>query len=100
MSKRSAASLLKAPCACTRILDPQWKEFLALPGEVYAEGKTPLKDALDTCMGRYGALINDVRYQELTARPEFRETHALLAPYRNALEGSASATLKLPPPPK
>ena len=83
-----------------KILDPQWKEFLALPGEVYAEGKTPSKDAFEKCLGRYNSLTNDARYQELSARAEFRETHALLNRYRIALEGSRSDTLKLPPPPR
>jgi lipid-binding SYLF domain-containing protein len=82
------------------VLDPPWKEFLALPGEVYAEGKTPGKDALARCLDRYNAVANDTRYQALSAHAEFRETHALLIRYRRALEGSASGTLKLPPPPK
>jgi SH3 domain-containing YSC84-like protein 1 len=82
------------------ILDPQWKEFLALPAEVYAEGKAPPKDALDNSLTRYAVVINDARYQSLSARPEFQETHALLQRYRSALEGNQSGTLKLPPPPK
>jgi SH3 domain-containing YSC84-like protein 1 len=82
------------------ILEPQWKEFLALPADVYAQGKTPPKDALDNCLGRYNVVINDGRYQSLSARPEFQETHGLLLRYRSALEANKSGTLKLPPPPK
>jgi lipid-binding SYLF domain-containing protein len=82
-----------------KILDPQWKEFLALPGEVY-EGKMPPKDVFDRCLSRYSSVINDARYQDLSARVEFRETYALLLRYRSALEGSKPGTLKLPPPPK
>jgi len=83
-----------------RILEPQWKEFLALPAEVYAEGKTATKDMFDKCLSRYGAVTNDARYQSLSARAEFQETYALLLRYCNALEANQSGTLKLPPPPK
>ena len=70
-----------------------------LPREFYAEGKTPPKEAFDQCLSRYSVVTNDARYQELSARAEFRETHALLLRYRNALEGSKLNTLNLPAPP-
>ena len=82
-----------------QVLDRQWKEFLALPAEVYAEGKTPARDTFAKCLDHYSIVTNDARYQGLSSRPEFRETHALLLRYRSALEGSKSGTLKLPPPP-
>jgi SH3 domain-containing YSC84-like protein 1 len=82
-----------------KILEPQWKEYLALPAEVYAEGKTPAKEVISRCLDRYGAVANEPRYRDLAARPEFRETHALLLRYRSAVEGQRSATLALPPPP-
>ncbi len=82
-----------------RILDSQWKGYLKLPAEFFAEGKTPPREVVDNYLGRYNAVAGDARYQELSARAEFRETHALLTRYRSALEGKA-ATLKLPPPPR
>jgi lipid-binding SYLF domain-containing protein len=83
-----------------KILDRQWKEYLALPEEVYAGGKAPAKDVFAKCLERYGAITKDTRYRELSARAEFQETYALLHRYRSVLEGSKSDTLKLPPPPK
>jgi lipid-binding SYLF domain-containing protein len=83
-----------------KILDPQWREYLALPGEVYMEGKAPPKDAIAKCLDRYAAITKDARYRGLTDSAEFRETHALLTRYHTALEGSRSDTLNLPPPPK
>lgn len=83
-----------------KILDPQWKEYLALPAEVYADGKAPPREALASCLGRYDAVAKDARYQNLTASAEFRQTHALLQHYATALAGSQSSALKLPPPPR
>ena len=82
-----------------KILDPQWKEYLALPGEVYVVGKAPAKDVLAKCLDRYSSVTKEARYQELSARAEFQDTYALLHRFRSALEGSKSDTLKLPPPP-
>jgi SH3 domain-containing YSC84-like protein 1 len=93
------AQLADSSLRLHKILDPQWREYLALPGEVYAEGKTPAKDAFAKCLDRYSAVTNDARYQALSAHAEFRETHALLLRYRSAMEGSKSGALKLPPPP-
>jgi lipid-binding SYLF domain-containing protein len=93
------AQLAESSLRLHRILDPQWKEFLALPGEFYAEGKTPTKEAFDRCLARYGAISKDARYHELSARVEYQETFSLLQRYHSAVEGRAS-TLKLPPPPQ
>jgi hypothetical protein len=94
------AQLAESSARLHKILDPQWQEFLALPADFYAEGKTPTKEAFAKCFDRYGVVASDARYQSLSAHPEFRETHALLLRYRSALEGSNSTTVKLPPPPK
>jgi lipid-binding SYLF domain-containing protein len=93
------AQLAESSARLHKVLDPQWKEFLALPGDFYAEGKTPTKEAFAKCLDRYGVVANDARYQNLSSRAEFRETHALLLRYRSALEERTSDTLKLPPPP-
>ncbi len=94
------AQLAESSLHLHKILDAQWREFLALPGEIYAEGKAPAKEELAKCIDRYGAVARETRYQSLTASAEFRETHSLLVRYRTALEGSKTNPLKLPPPPK
>jgi hypothetical protein len=93
------AQLAESSLRLQMVLDPRWKEFLALPGEIYAEGKLPRGDAFANCLARYDVVTNDARYQSLSAHAEFRETHALLLRYRRIVEGSKSSTLKLPPPP-
>ena len=82
-----------------KVLDPQWRDFLALPAEVYAEGKTPSREAVAKCLERYNVVTSDARYQALSSHAEFRETHALLLRYRSAVEGHQPGALKLPPPP-
>jgi SH3 domain-containing YSC84-like protein 1 len=94
------AQLAESSLRLDRLLDPQWREFLTLPGEFFAEGKTPRKDIFDKYLSRFSAVSSDARYRELSARTQFQETQALLVRYRNALDVGMSGTLKLPPPPK
>jgi len=94
------AQLAESSLRLRKVLDAQWRDFLALPGEIYVDGKPPAKDALIRCVERYGVVAGEARYQELAGRADFRETHALLLRYRIALDGSTADTVKLPPPPK
>jgi len=79
-------------------LDPQWRQYLALPQEIYSEGKSPTTDVLETFVARYNKVAVDRQYQELISRPEFQETHTLLNRYYSTLRPRDGA-LKLPPPP-
>ncbi len=94
-----SAQLAVSSLRLQRVLDRQWQEYLMLPADVFAEGRRPSLDAVEKCLSRYGAVTNDPRYRELSGRPEFQETQALLLRYRIALQGSPG-TLKLPPPPR
>ncbi|HLW64685.1 MAG TPA: lipid-binding SYLF domain-containing protein [Gemmataceae bacterium] len=94
------AQLADSSLHLQKILDPKWREYLALPAELYAEGKAPRQDALAQCLNRYEAVSRDARYSSLTATSEFRQTQALLVRYRSALEGNKEDTLRLPPPPR
>jgi lipid-binding SYLF domain-containing protein len=93
------AQLAENSVRLQNLLDPQWKEYLALPKEVY-EGKAPPKEALDQCLARYTGVAGDARYRDLAGRAEFQETQALLIRYRSAVEGRNGGMLKLPPPPR
>jgi len=95
-----SAQLAESSLRLDRILDPQWKDFLKLPAEFFAEGKSPTRDVFDNFLSRYSTVAKDARYHDLSVRVEFQETYALLLRFRNALEDNKSATLKLPPPPK
>jgi lipid-binding SYLF domain-containing protein len=82
------------------LLDAEWKQYLALPGEIYAEGKMPAKDLIDRCLTRYRAVATNANYQNLSTRAEFQDAYALLQRYCEAVHASTAGTLKLPPPPK
>jgi lipid-binding SYLF domain-containing protein len=94
------AQLAESSLHLQKVLDPQWREYLSLPGEVYSEGSAARKDAVTQCLDRYNAVAKDTRYERLTASAEFRQTHALLVRYSASLEGSKANTLRLPPPPR
>lgn len=94
------ARLVESGQRLHKMLDAQWSMFLALPAEVYAEGKAPSKDLLEHCVRRFSSVANDPRYQGLAGRAEFQETYVSLLRYRSAVEGKTPNTLTLPPPPK
>jgi len=94
------ARLADSALRLQKLLDPQWSQYLALPGEIYAAGKAPAGEALERSLARFGAVARDPAYQGLTARAEFQETQALLLRYRDVLAAGAPGTLKLPPPPR
>ncbi len=93
------AHLAESSARMGRLLDPQWQQFLALPPEVYMEGKAPSRDALERSLASFKTAATDPRYQSLASRVEFQDAYATLVRYRAALEESAAGVLKLPPPP-
>ena len=63
------------------LLDNQWRNYLALPAEVYAAGGPVNVQSLGQSLGRFEAVARDPRYQALSGRPEFSTTHELLRRY-------------------
>jgi hypothetical protein len=79
------------------LLDPQWREFLALPVEVF-QGGSPPPAALQRSLANFATVERDPRYAALAARPEFQSTYGLLQHYAQSLAPPAGQ-VQLPPPP-
>lgn len=82
------------------ILDRPWQEYLALPAEVYTEGRTPNPELLKMSLDRFNTVATDPRYRDLGQRPEFRTTWDLLKQYAAGQGPTPAKPLSLPSPPK
>lgn len=92
------ASLAGASRRLQSRLDKNWKQFLALPADVYTFGNAPNVKNLEESLARYEQLDGDPKYRPLTSHAEFRSTRDLLRQYVKSLK-SSSGTISLPPPP-
>jgi lipid-binding SYLF domain-containing protein len=81
------------------ILDDSWRRYLALPAEIYQDGKAPAPDALGLSLGRFDSVARDPQYRKLHERLEFRATHELLHEFAASLADGGQGKLSLPPPP-
>ncbi len=80
------------------LLDAQWLAYLAMPEFVF-NGTLPADmKTLETVVQHYELVARDVRYHDLSSRPEFQSVFGLLKHYANSLNPTA-ASLNLPPPP-
>jgi lipid-binding SYLF domain-containing protein len=79
------------------LLDPQWREFLALPVEVF-QGGTPPAANLQRSLTNFATVERDPRFAVLAARPEFQSTYGLLQHYAQSL-APAAGEIQLPAPP-
>ncbi|MEQ8787764.1 MAG: lipid-binding SYLF domain-containing protein [Pirellulaceae bacterium] len=82
----------------SKLLDPSWRQYLALPAQVYETGARPNAEALQQSLTRFESVAADPRYGALNARGEFRGTLELLQQYSRAINESDTA-LRLPAPP-
>jgi lipid-binding SYLF domain-containing protein len=91
--------LARANTKLSPLLDQAWKQYLALPAEVY-ERRHPPADAVGAAMGRFEAVAGNPQYRMLAERAEFQNTRGLLRAYQEALRaGTNGPNLALPPPP-
>ena len=79
-------------------LDDSWRQYLALPAEVYRDGTPPL-NLLKTSLSRFDAVAADPRYSTLVQQPEFQTTRTMLNAYVTAVSAYTERKLTLPPPP-
>lgn len=80
------------------ILDANWRQYLALPPEVF-NGQTVLNvESLKQALSRFDLVAQTPQYQTLAQRVEFRTTHQALGQLVSVLSGNP-ATLSLPAPP-
>lgn len=92
--------LAQAATQLSPLLDEQWRQFLALPADVYQPGRRPTPQDLDAALARFNAIAANGQYQALTDRPEFQATHQLLRSLSEDLRASGGGTtINLAPPP-
>ncbi len=78
------------------ILDPNWRNYLVLPSDVYAGDRPPNTATLQPALDRFEGVSRDPRYVVLSNRVEFRATHEWLKRYVSA--AAATATAQNAPP--
>jgi len=82
------------------VLDAPWRQYLALPAELYATQAPPSQEVLGKCLARYDTVATDPRYQRLSHQPDFQATYRLLRSYVSVQTARGTPTLSLPPPPR
>ena len=92
--------LVRAATAMSPLLDESWRRHLALPAEVFQQGRRPSAASLQETMQRFDAVAGNPQYRALSSRPEFQTTYGLLRAYAESSAATmASPKLALPPPP-
>jgi lipid-binding SYLF domain-containing protein len=79
-------------------LDDQWKQYLALPAEVYIPNHMPNVESLHQAILRYETVSREPQYAALTNQPAFQSTLKGLWRLGELQEGG-QGNLRLPPPP-
>jgi hypothetical protein len=80
------------------VLDPNWRNYLALPAEVFQANGHPSLAALQESLGRFETVRSNPAYTALANHAEFQSTYGLLAHYVQELSNSQQP-LNLPAPP-
>jgi lipid-binding SYLF domain-containing protein len=80
-------------------LDENWKQYLALPPEIYIPNQVPSAEAMRQSLARYEEVARQSQYAALQTRPEFQQALRSLRQLGDVRTASNSS-LNLPPPPK
>jgi hypothetical protein len=79
-------------------LDDRWKQYLALPAELYIPNHMPNIQEIEEAIKRYEAVSQQPQYASLTSQPAFQAT--LKGLWRlGELQQGGQQRLQLPPPP-
>src|SRR5262249_53927593 len=81
------------------LLDENWKQYLALPPEIYVAGGVPNPQGIQLEISRYEDVSRRPEYASLTSRPEFQDTLKALWKLGEAQNGP-NQQLTLPAPPR
>lgn len=79
-------------------LSPEWRRYLAMPGELQNAGTPPSAETLSQTIKHYKHVASGPDYEQLAKLPEFQRTLELLVEYDKAVS-SNHRVLQLPPPP-
>lgn len=95
------AARLELDAASRRLaasLDDQWKQYLALPAEIYIPNHAPSMESIEQAISRYETVSENPKYAALTDQPAFQET--LKGLWRlGELQQGAQQKFRVPPPP-
>jgi SH3 domain-containing YSC84-like protein 1 len=79
-------------------LSDQWKQYLALPPEIYIPNHAPSVESIEKAISRYETVSENPAYTALTSQPAYQAT--LKGLWRlGELQQGAQQKLRLPPPP-
>lgn len=79
-------------------LDDQWRQYLALPPEIYIPNHAPSVESIEKAISRYESVSQNPNYAALTNQPAFKETLKGLWRLGELQQGSQQQ-VRLPPPP-
>jgi lipid-binding SYLF domain-containing protein len=79
-------------------LDDKWKQYLALPAEVYIPNHSPSVESIEQAISRYESVSENPQYAALTNQAPFQATLKGLWKLGELQQG-AQQKLRLPPPP-
>ena len=92
------AQLARAVTELSPLLDPSWRQYLALPAEVFQPGGRPPLAQVETTLARFSEVARNRQYAALSDRPQFHEAHRLLQALYEDLRASSAPPPALPPP--
>jgi hypothetical protein len=97
-SSRQLTATLDASAA--NVADVQgWKQFLALPPDVYSPNQAPSPESLQAALSRYEEVARQPQYGFLNTRPEFQEALVALRGLSSP-RTAANTSPALPAPPR
>jgi lipid-binding SYLF domain-containing protein len=73
------------------IVDPNWRNYLSLPADVYAGDRPPSVATLQPALDHFNFVARQPQYAELSNRVEFRATHEWLQRYVSAAAATDTA---------
>jgi SH3 domain-containing YSC84-like protein 1 len=80
-------------------LDENWKQYLALPAEVYTPNQAPNPQTIQQAVFRYEEVARRPEYVSLQSRPEFQDSLRSLRRLSD-VRTAAHTSDELPPPPR
>jgi lipid-binding SYLF domain-containing protein len=81
------------------LLDENWRQFLALPAEIFTGTTAPSAQSIEAAMIKYDQVASSPQFRTLAMRHEFQATHDLLQKYAASQAQYTPGSLMLPPPP-
>jgi len=96
---RSRQALADSATKLYALVDEQWKQYLALPLEVFEGPNPPQYEFLKPAIDRFENVATDPKYRALASRPEFKAALTALRSFAREYTAVPGQQLTLPPPP-